>query len=120
MHALSLHTDEFEYFKELKIARFEQFGLDHEVINKCRNWMPRIQSTIAAQFFRSSSSNSVHLIRIVVPYTSFMSAGIYAVVKEIENTWNLLLKNILGEIRVQLAFCNAGAPLYVALRNMKL
>ena len=105
MHRLSLHSDDFELYRSIKIARFERFGLDRQVIAACKSWTPRIRSSIAASCIVPRDRN---VLRIIVPYHSHIYRGFSRVLSGVQDTWNLLLGGVCPHLQVAVGYRSHG------------
>ena len=119
MHMLSLHREDFEHFKQIKIRRFEQFGLDPKVLDRCRSWLPIPKSKIAQEMCLVKQGKH-RLVRCILPFHEHLCSGIVAVQSAVQHNWDLLLGNCLSEVRLQFGWANHARPLSLVLRNHKL
>ena len=119
LHRLSIHRDGFEHFKQITIHRFEQFGLDPIVIERCRTWQPIPKSKIAQEMI-SVSSGRYRVVRCILPFHELFCTRIKQLQTVLQCNWDLLLRNILRGCQLQFGWANHARPLSLALRNHRL
>ena len=111
MHQLSLHPDDYSFFKELKVDRFAKFGLD---VHACSQWKPKNPATIA----QASHLAVSHIFRIPLPFNKHIESAAELVASELSSVFGMVLRDIAVD-RVQPVFENHGRPLAVLLRHLK-
>ena len=116
MRRLSLHDSDFEVYKKLKVNRFVEFGLSPSVIETCNEWSPKIKSTIASSFCSVSSCS----VRLVLPYSRFLSRGVHSLANVVQAKWDVLLANVCSSPSILVSWRNASPPLFVVGRRRKL
>ena len=120
MRKLSLHDDEFEFFKNVKIARFMEFGLSSDVVQRCREWQPKINFAIASSLCSQSSVQRVPSCRLVGPYHETLRHGMIDVLAGIQSNINISMANVVGIHNLMLGWRNSPPPLFLVLRRMRL
>ena len=115
MHRLSLHAEDFEWFKRIKLDRFTEFGISELVLKSCADWIPLAGSQISKQCFVPRVVTRG--VRCVLPYHGGLYRGLPALAHEIGESWNLMLRNCNFESALNLGFKNSGLPLGIVLRR---
>ena len=116
MRKLSMHDHTFEEYRDLKIARFVQFSLSHEVVESCRNWKPTTPSSICkSSLIKSANFN---ILRVVVPFNAYICRGMHAVKVKIQESLDILLRGVMSRVQFEICYCNSGQPLHIALRKV--
>ena len=102
--------------RERCINRFRRFFLDPAVISRCSEWSPTI--------LRAPKPNRVMTFRLVVRWHPCL-AGLESRLNDVCRLWEPYVARVWGRhgqalnLRVQVAWCSAAAPLHVVLRNRR-
>merc|ERR1711957_1061120 len=87
MRDLSMHESDFIKFRQVKIDRFVEFGLDSSVVQACRDWTQKTKSIIALASLVCTPYSSV---RLVLPYDVHISKGVHDALNAVQGQWNIL------------------------------
>jgi hypothetical protein len=120
MHDLSQDFPTFRFFRDLKLARFAQYGVPLETIAKCRKWTPaKPRQTLESRPCNISNAER-GLFRIVVPYHRALGTILPAVMNRVSSKLRLMLAPVWPESRnlqIQIAWSNHGKTLSALLGN---
>jgi len=118
MRRRSFTSQHFEAARFGKISRFASCFLSQSVVNACRDWQPRVPSSIAASALRHGSGqnpNRTGIVRLALPF-SLKVRGVGAMLRRLEARWMPHLKVRGFEFEVAVSYKRGGIPLSLRVR----
>ena len=115
MYSRSLRHCVFEYFRRVKIRRFEQFFMSPAILQQCKSWRRPVRSS------KSTKQFVAPVLGFVVPWHP-MLRGLGSRLQQLSDEWRatfseLVTKGRLHHLKVQVAFSNAASPLHIRCRT---